>query len=83
VLALTDHLAHGLQAKGYHLISSRRPGEASAIVCCTHDRFSAAELCQRLADHQIIVAHRLGRLRLSPHFYNTKEEIDALVEQLP
>jgi selenocysteine lyase/cysteine desulfurase len=83
VLALTDQLAKGLQAKGYNVISSRRPGEASAIVCCTHDRFSAAELCQRLAEHRIIVAHRLGRLRISPHFYNTREEIDALLEKLP
>jgi len=83
LLALTDHLAEGLRAKGYHVISSRRPGEASAIVCCTHDQYSAAELCQRLAEHRIIVAHRLERLRIAPHFYNTKEEIEALLEVLP
>jgi selenocysteine lyase/cysteine desulfurase len=82
LLALTDHLAEGLQARGYYLISSRRPGEASAIVCCTHDRSSAAELCQRLAERRIIVSHRLGRLRIAPHLYNTKEEMDALLETL-
>lgn len=83
VLTLTDHLAEGLQAKGYHVISSRRPGEASAIVCCAHERYSAAELCQRLAEHRIIVAHRLGRLRIAPHFYNTREEIEVLLERVP
>ncbi len=83
LLALTDYLAEGLQAKGYHLISSRRSGEASAIVCCRHDRYPAAELWKRLAENRIVVAHRLGRLRIAPHFYNIQDEIDVLLETLP
>ncbi|RMG51370.1 MAG: aminotransferase class V-fold PLP-dependent enzyme [Acidobacteria bacterium] len=83
LLGLTEYLAEGLRAKGYHLVSSRRPGEASAIVCCTHERYRASELCQRLAERRIITSHRLGRLRISPHFYNTREEIDVLLDALP
>jgi selenocysteine lyase/cysteine desulfurase len=83
VLAITDHLAAGLQAKGYRVISSRRPGEASAIVSCTHDDHSASELFRRLEEHRIIASSRLGRLRISPHVYNTDAEIDELLVTLP
>jgi selenocysteine lyase/cysteine desulfurase len=31
----------------------------------------------------IIIVLREGRLRASPHFYNTAEQIDSLVEALP
>lgn len=83
LLSLTDYLVAGLQAKGYRVISSRRPGEASAIVCCTHDRYSAVELHRRLLAHRIVVVQRLGRLRISPHLYNTVEEIETLLAHLP
>ena len=29
------------------------------------------------------VAARAGRFRVSPHFYNTEEEIDRMLEALP
>jgi selenocysteine lyase/cysteine desulfurase len=29
------------------------------------------------------IALREGRLRASPHFYNTEEQMDRLVERLP
>jgi selenocysteine lyase/cysteine desulfurase len=32
---------------------------------------------------RIIATPRLGRLRVSPHFYKTREEIDQLIEALP
>jgi cysteine desulfurase / selenocysteine lyase len=33
--------------------------------------------------HQVEIAMREGRLRASPHFYNTEEQIERLVEVLP
>ena len=33
--------------------------------------------------HRIEIALREGRLRCSPHFYNTEQQIDRLVETLP
>jgi kynureninase len=35
-----------------------------------------------LAKKGIIVDHRPGFVRISPHFYNTKEEIDQCIEAL-
>jgi selenocysteine lyase/cysteine desulfurase len=36
-----------------------------------------------LLERNIITAHRANRLRISPHFYNTREEVDALIGALP
>lgn len=83
LLDLTSYLATRLEEKGYEVISSRRPGEKSAIICCTHPRHTAVSLSHQLEEKRIITTARLGRLRLSPHFYNTRQEIDSLIEALP
>lgn len=84
VLSLTDRLADGLRNKGYRLISSRAPGEASGIVAFTSDRHDHHQIQQHLrTEHRLIIAVREARLRASPHVYNTKDEIDQLVELLP
>ncbi len=83
LLELTDSLCDGLESSGYHVVSSRLDGEASAMVCCTHETFPAEFLHEHLETHQIITTPRLGRLRISPHFYNTREDIDALIAALP
>jgi cysteine desulfurase/selenocysteine lyase len=83
LLGLSDYLAESLSAKGYDVISSRRKGETSAIVCCSHKQHSPGSLYHLLREKNIITAPRVGRLRISPHFYNTREEVDALAGALP
>jgi len=84
VLELTDRLVAGLREKRYRVISSRQPGEASGIVAFVSDRHEHAEIQRRLqGEHCVIIAVREGRLRVSPHFYNTEEEIDQLIALLP
>ncbi|HWN99534.1 MAG TPA: aminotransferase class V-fold PLP-dependent enzyme [Blastocatellia bacterium] len=83
VLSLSDYLAEGLAATGYKVIGSRKPGETSAIVTCIHERHSPGDLYRVLRSKNIITAPRMNRLRISPHFYNTREEIDALIDALP
>ncbi len=83
LLELTDYLCGRLTEKGYSIVSSRRKGESSAVVCCRHERFSADALYQILNQRRIITTPRLGRLRISPHLYNTREEVDQLIECLP
>ncbi|HEY8022133.1 MAG TPA: aminotransferase class V-fold PLP-dependent enzyme [Thermoanaerobaculia bacterium] len=82
VLALAERAARGLAALGFELVSSRRPGETSGIVCATHPRLPAPRLVERLAARGVITAARAGRLRVSPHAYNTEGEIDRFLNEL-
>jgi cysteine desulfurase / selenocysteine lyase len=83
LLGLSDYLAERLGEKGYEVVSSRRRGETSAIVTCKHESHSPRDLYWLLRSKNIITAPRAGRLRISPHFYNTREEIDTLIAALP
>lgn len=83
LLDLGDYLCDRLLDRGYDVASSRKPGEKSAVICIRHEKYSAPKIYHLLNDCRIITTPRLGRLRVSPHFYNTREEIDRLIEALP
>jgi selenocysteine lyase/cysteine desulfurase len=83
VLALAERAARGLTDRGFALAEPRRaPGETSGIVAATHPARSAEELAPALAERNIVVAARAGRLRAAPHVYNTEEEIDRFLGAL-
>jgi selenocysteine lyase/cysteine desulfurase len=81
VLELTDYLCDRARSAGFDIYSSRRPGEASGIVSMLGIADPAAAV-RRCRDEGIIVNHRGGRLRVSPHAYNTFDEIDRLLTVL-
>jgi selenocysteine lyase/cysteine desulfurase len=83
LIELGDYLCARLEEKGYQVISSRKKGEASSVISCRHPRHPAQSLSQHLEEQRIITTARVGRLRISPHFYNTFEEMDRLIECLP
>jgi len=83
ILTLTDHFCERVTDKGYTLFSSRRPGEKSGIVSFYKKGLESALIAAQLQQQRFVLSVRDGRLRLSPHFYNTVEEIDALLEALP
>lgn len=56
------------------------PDNNSATVSCQPP--NVEELNQKLLKNRILCSIRNGRLRVSPHFYNTFEEIDRLVDYL-
>ncbi len=84
VLMLTDRLVRGLRDKGYRVVSSRQPGEASGIVAFISDIHDHEQIKQHLqGEHRVVISVREGRLRASPHLYNTTQEIDQLIDLLP
>jgi selenocysteine lyase/cysteine desulfurase len=83
ILQLTDRLCKGLQKKGYEVYSSRKEGEKSGIVLFSSEEYSAEELHRRLLEKNIVTSVRYGHVRVSPHFHNTPDQIDRLLQTLP
>jgi selenocysteine lyase/cysteine desulfurase len=81
---LGDRLIGGLQLKGYTIISARGDGEWSGIVSFTSPNHDHEQIVRMLRkEKRTEIALREGRLRVSLHFYNTDEQIDRLIENLP
>jgi cysteine desulfurase / selenocysteine lyase len=81
---ITDYLCDRLSERDYEIVSSRREGEGSQIVCIRHKGGQTANaLYSHLKKQGIITAPRGDRLRISPHVYNLKNEMDAVIDALP
>ncbi|HKS29107.1 MAG TPA: aminotransferase class V-fold PLP-dependent enzyme [Pyrinomonadaceae bacterium] len=81
---LTDYLCEGLSGREYEIVSSRRAGEKSQIVCIRHSGGrTAMSLYAELKRQNVVAAPRGDRLRIAPHLYNTVQDIDALLAALP
>ena len=79
VVELTDHLCGRLATAGFEVYSSRRPEDKSAIVSILVPGRDPRQIVRHCRDRGIVINHRAGRLRVSPHCYNTTEELDRLV----
>jgi selenocysteine lyase/cysteine desulfurase len=78
VLEITDYLCDRLAQVGLEVSSSRRADDRSGIVSVAVPG-DLRRLVERCRAEGIVVNHRGGRLRVSPHCYNSREEIDRLV----
>ncbi|MBF0170350.1 MAG: aminotransferase class V-fold PLP-dependent enzyme [Nitrospinae bacterium] len=81
VLSLTDRLIDGLRAKGYDIVSPiENDGERSGIVIfAPRDRAALAPLARRLEEANVMVIPRGIGIRVSPHFYNTTEDVEKML----
>ncbi len=77
---LTGLLVEGCRSRGWELTVASAPERRSAIVMVRHP--DPAGAVAHLAEAGIIVDHRPGHVRVSPHFYNTPEEIGGCIEAL-
>src|SRR5262249_37163692 len=82
VRELTDHLCEESKRAGAEVFSSRLPGEWSGIVSLTVPGRDPRELVRRCRAAAVAGNHRAGRVRVSPHCYNSFDEIDRFVECL-
>ena len=80
--ALTDELCDRLAQAGWQIFSSRLPAEKSGIVSVVPRREQARQLVRLARQQGIVINHRAGRLRISPHCYNNEEELTRLIEFL-
>ena len=77
---LAERLVERCGEAGFSLRVSGRRETRSAIVLVRHPAPGAAVAA--LAERGIIVDGRPGVVRVSPHFYNTADEVDEFVEVL-
>jgi len=76
---LTDHLIGTAEDAGMSLTLAE-PANRTFILMIQHDDPPGA--VKHLASHGIIVDYRPGHVRVSPHFYNTTEDLDRCIDVL-
>ena len=86
-LSLAQTLRVGLIERGYRVTSPLATEERSQIVTIgwgpERDDAAATAIVERLAaEAQVVISARSGQLRISPHFYNTEDDIQRLLEHL-
>jgi cysteine desulfurase / selenocysteine lyase len=82
IMQLNETLCEGLLRKGYRVLSPRAAACRSANIIFCHPAYSNDALKERLDAENIIVSIRGGGIRVSPHFYNSGEEIEHLLSSL-
>ena len=81
VLGLGDVIIREAKKKGYSLLTPKARKERGGNVTIAGD-FDPAKTRDALREKGIMVNARGGGLRISPHFYNTEEEIVTLFKAL-
>ena len=82
-------ILRGVTAKGWSVVCpDAQPRNQGGMTSFRKDGVDLAALHRQLADDRITVSLRTDRkqqhfLRVSPHFYNTDAELDALLDALP
>ncbi len=84
VLRLSRKLAEGLAAAGYEIIEPwpRTIEESSGIVSFRSGDVPASSLLRDLSAAHVIARTHRDFVRLSPHFYNTEQEVDRVLDIL-
>jgi selenocysteine lyase/cysteine desulfurase len=80
ILKLIDRLINSVKNLGLKLQTPEEQPYRSGIVNFKIDK--PKELTETLGKKDIVVSARANGLRVSPHFYNTEEDIDKLVEEV-
>jgi selenocysteine lyase/cysteine desulfurase len=83
VLKLHNYLKEGLEELPFHLVHEFNKENQSGILMFSHDDASQNEAWHaKLTASDIIMSYRGGALRFAPHYYNTIEDVEILIEAL-
>jgi selenocysteine lyase/cysteine desulfurase len=81
--ALVQQVIDGLSDAGYRVISPIHGPERSTLVVFTHESPDRnPTIHKQLEEERVHVAERDNKLRVSPHLYNTPEEIEESIRVL-
>ncbi|TES91799.1 MAG: aminotransferase class V-fold PLP-dependent enzyme [Candidatus Cloacimonadota bacterium] len=82
ILSFRETLIDRLREKGCEILSPLSQEKGSGIVTFKPVNTNCEEFFDRLTEKKIIVSHRRGWIRVSPHFYNTEEEIEEFLKNV-
>ena len=77
---LTELLLDRARNEGFKIRGAPHPDDRSAIIMIALDNPKGA--VDHLAERGIIIDHRPGHVRVSPHFYNLESEIELVISEL-
>jgi selenocysteine lyase/cysteine desulfurase len=80
VLELHSRLIDGLDELKARLVTPRRPKRRGALLCVKST--DVVELVNALGREGIVTSERDSNLRISPHCYNSVEDVDAVLAAL-
>ncbi len=80
VFSLLDELIHFLREKNISIESSTGEGRRSGILSFSPE--DPGEVHQQLLNKDIITSLREGAIRISPHLFNTSEDIKKVIDVL-
>lgn len=85
ITELIDLLAQGLNEQGWIIRSDLTPIHRSGIISFQsrdEQRIPTKNVFEKLMQSGVTVSYRDGAIRVSPHFYNTENEIRQILEKL-
>lgn len=81
--SLAEYLRQGLVEAGHHLYQpNANKNYPSSPIVTFRPRGELKSSFEKLQSHSVSCAQRLDGIRLSPHAFNTKEEIDRVINLL-
>ncbi|MGC9345915.1 MAG: aminotransferase class V-fold PLP-dependent enzyme, partial [Candidatus Bathyarchaeales archaeon] len=80
ILKITEHLIEAVKDLGLELQTPEEPQHRSGIVNFKINK--PQEVAEKLNNKGIVVSARAHGIRVSPHFYNTEEEIEKFTEEI-
>ncbi len=81
ILENTGYFINRLQEIGYRPLLQMLPKDEQAGIVTFHPG-NGAEIFSHLENANIICSLREGMIRFAPHFYNTRAEIDIVIDEL-
>jgi selenocysteine lyase/cysteine desulfurase len=82
ILDLTDYLCEQLAALGLRVVSPRNSEERSGIVSFELRGADLIAVRRHCLQQGVALACRAGRIRVSPHGYNNRQDVDRLIQAL-
>jgi selenocysteine lyase/cysteine desulfurase len=88
ILSIRNRLVSGLEGLGFESLGvNHARANQSGIITVSHPGRDIASAHKRLSQNRVVCSPRQDRqginyLRFSPHFYNTEDEVDRVLELL-